>query len=75
CTLEVQAAMAERNATHPEDRRIVFRIGINEGDIIIDGDDIFGDGVNVAARLQQMAPPGGVAISSRVHEEVGGRLD
>ena len=54
---------------------MAFRIGINVGDIIIDGDDIFGDGVNVAARLQEIAPPGGVCISSRVHDDVRDRLD
>ena len=74
CTLELQTAMAQRNMDEPEDRRIVFRIGVNEGDIIIDGDDIFGDGVNVAARLQEIAPPGGVCVSSRVHDDVGHRL-
>ncbi len=67
--------MADRTVEIPEDRRIAFRIGINIGDIIVDGDDIFGDGVNVAARLQEIAPPGGICISSRVHEEVRDRLD
>src|SRR5690242_5365673 len=57
CAMDLQAAMAGRNVDLPEDRRIVFRIGVNEGDIIIDGDDIFGDGVNVAARLEEIAPP------------------
>ena len=52
CAVAIQQAMAQRNAAKPEDRRIVFRIGINVGDIIIDGDDIYGDGVNVAARLE-----------------------
>jgi adenylate cyclase len=75
CIIEVQTAMAEKVAAVPEDRRIVFRVGINIGDIIIDGDDIFGDGVNVAARLQEMAPPSGLAVSGRVHEDVEGRLD
>lgn len=74
CTLELQAAMAQRNLGEPVDRRIVFRIGVNEGDIIIEGDDIFGDGVNVAARLQEIAPPGGVCVSSRVHDDVRDRL-
>ena len=63
CVIEVQAAMAEKNADVPEDRRIEFRIGVNIGDIIIEGHDIFGDGVNVAARLQEMPTPGGVCVS------------
>ena len=75
CVVEVQTAMAARNADIPEERRIVFRVGVNLGDIIIDGDDIFGDGVNVAARLQEIAEPGGACISSRVHEDVRDRLD
>jgi TolB-like protein/class 3 adenylate cyclase/Flp pilus assembly protein TadD len=74
CTIELQGAMAERNDAEPEDRRLVLRIGVNEGDIIIDGDDIFGDGVNVAARLQEVAPPGGVCLSSRVYDHVQDRL-
>jgi adenylate cyclase len=75
CAVEVQAAMAERTANVPEDRRIAFRIGINIGDIIVEGDDIFGDGVNVAARIQEIATPGGICVSSRVHEDVRDRLD
>jgi adenylate cyclase len=74
CTMELQGAMAERNDAEPEDCRLVLRIGVNEGDIIIDGDDIFGDGVNVAARLQEVAAPGGVCLSSRVHDHVRDRL-
>jgi class 3 adenylate cyclase len=66
CVIEVQTAMALKMSDVPEDRRIAFRIGVNIGDIIIDGDDIFGDGVNIAARLQQIAAPGGVCVSSRV---------
>ena len=75
CAVEVQTAMADRTAGIAEDRRIAFRIGINLGDIIVEGDDIFGDGVNVAARLQEIAPPGGICISSRVHDDVRDRLD
>jgi TolB-like protein/class 3 adenylate cyclase len=75
CVIEVQAAMAAKVADMPEDRRIAFRVGVNIGDIIIDGDDIFGDGVNIAARLQEIAPPGGVAVSGRVHDYVEGRFD
>ena len=68
CAMEIQHAMAERNAVVPEDRRVEFRIGINVGDIIIDEGDIYGDGVNVAARLEGMAEPGGVLISQSVQE-------
>jgi adenylate cyclase len=75
CAVEVQTAMADRAAGIAEDRRIAFRIGINIGDIIVEGDDIFGDGVNVAARLQEIAAPGGICVSSRVHEDVRDRLD
>jgi TolB-like protein/class 3 adenylate cyclase/Tfp pilus assembly protein PilF len=75
CVIEVQTAVAEKTADVPEDRRIAFRTGVNIGDIIADGDDIFGDGVNIAARLQEMASPGGVCMSSRVHDDVRDRLD
>ena len=75
CAVEIQKGMARRNVEVPEDRRIIFRIGVNLGDIIIDGEDILGDGVNVAARLQEIAEPGGVSISRRVHEDVLQRLD
>src|SRR4030095_6967900 len=75
CAVEVQTALASRIDDIADDRRIAFRIGINLGDIIVEGDDIFGDGVNVAARLQEIAAPGGICISSRVHEDVRDRLD
>ena len=75
CMGEIQQGMAERNAGIDENRRIVFRIGVNLGDIIIDGDDILGDGVNISARLQEIAAPGGVAISARVHDDIRNRLD
>src|SRR5262245_13268758 len=64
CALELQQEMAAANATLPEGRHIVLRIGVNLGDLIIDGDDIYGDGVNVAARLEQLAEPGGICIAS-----------
>ncbi|MGR3717240.1 MAG: adenylate/guanylate cyclase domain-containing protein [Thermohalobaculum sp.] len=63
--VEVQCAMAERNAELPEDRRLLYRVGINLGDIIVEGDDIFGDGVNIAARLQALAAPGGISSRAR----------
>jgi adenylate cyclase len=75
CAVEVQAGMAKRNAEVPQDRRIEFRVGINVGDIIIDGGDIFGDGVNVAARLEGLAEPGGICVSSRVQEDAQGKLE
>jgi TolB-like protein/Tfp pilus assembly protein PilF len=75
CAVEVQRAMAERNTKLPQDKQIQFRIGINVGDVIIDGNDIFGDGVNVAARLESLAEPGGICVSGRVHEDVQGRFD
>ncbi len=74
CALEIQTGMTLRNADVVEDRRITFHIGINMGDIIIKGDDILGDGVNIAARLQEIAPPGGIAVSNRVHDDVRDRL-
>ena len=74
CALAIQRGMGERNAGMPEDRRIVLRIGINLGDIVVDGDDIYGDGVNVAARLEGLADPGGVAISGAVYEQVRNRI-
>ena len=73
--VEIQRGMAERNADAPADGRIIFRIGINQGDVIIDGDDIYGDGVNVAARLQERAAPGGICISDRVYGDIRGKID
>src|SRR5829696_4344460 len=68
--LEIQRRMARRNADLPAARWIQFRVGINLGDVIIDGQDIFGDGVNVAARLQELAPPGGICVSRAVRDQV-----
>jgi adenylate cyclase len=75
CAVEVQRSMAERNVDVAQDRRIEFRVGIHQGDIIIDGDDIFGDGVNVAARLESLAESGGICVSSRVQEDAEGKLE
>ena len=75
CAVDVQRGMVERNAEVPQGKRIEFRIGVNVGDIIIDRGDIFGDGVNVAARLESLAAPGGICVSARVHEDVRGKLD
>jgi adenylate cyclase len=74
CALEIQHGMAVRNATVPGDRRIVFRIGVNLGDVIIEEGDIYGDGVNVAARLQEAASPGGIYVSGIVFEQIDGKI-
>jgi TolB-like protein/class 3 adenylate cyclase/Flp pilus assembly protein TadD len=73
--VDVQCAMRNRNVDVPEDRRIVFRVGINVGDVIIEGDDIHGDGVNVAARLEALAEPGSICLSRSVHDQVRDKLD
>ena len=75
CGVAMQQGMAERNSRTPEHERIVFRIGINLGDVIVEDGDIYGDGVNVAARLEALAEPGSVCISEIVHDQVAGRLD
>lgn len=74
CAVEVQRGMAERNALEQNENRIEFRVGINVGDIISDADDIFGDGVNVAARLEGLADPGGIMVSRVVHDQVRDKL-
>jgi TolB-like protein/class 3 adenylate cyclase len=74
CASEIQATMKERSSEDPIDRRIEFRVGIHQGDIVVDGDDILGDGVNVAARLETLAEPGGICVSARVQEDAAGRL-
>jgi adenylate cyclase len=75
CACVVQRGMRARNAGIPEDRRIEFRIGINLGDVIVEDGDLFGDGVNVAARLESIARPGGIAVSQSVRDHVGNKLD
>jgi adenylate cyclase len=74
CAVEIQEGMAARNVDVPAAEQLVLRIGVNLGDIIIEGDDIYGDGVNIAARLQELAEPGGICISSRVYDDVRDRL-
>jgi adenylate cyclase len=75
CAAEVQAGMAKRSATVPADRRIQFRIGLHQGDVVIEDGDIFGDSVNVAARLEALAEPGGICVSARVRGDAVGKLD
>ena len=74
CAIEIQRAMAARNTAIPEDRRIEFRIGINVGDIIIDEGDIYGDGVNIAARVELLASPGEICLSDNAYQQIKGKL-
>src|SRR6185436_8169301 len=74
CALEIQEAMARSEGDKPEGQRLRYRIGINLGDVMIEGDDIYGDGVNVAARLQALAPIGGIALSRNVCDQVAGKV-
>ena len=73
CALELQRGMAAANGELTEPRRIVVRIGINLGDVMVEGGDLYGDGINVAARLQELAAPGGIALAASVNEQVGGK--
>jgi adenylate cyclase len=75
CAVEVQREMIARNAAVPAERRIEFRMGVNVEDIIIEDGDIFGDGVNIAARLEALAEPGGICVSGAAHEQVRDKLD
>ncbi|HEV8032938.1 MAG TPA: adenylate/guanylate cyclase domain-containing protein [Stellaceae bacterium] len=75
CATHFQPLIRERNAGTAADRRIEFRIGIHQGDVVVEEGDIFGDGVNVAARLEALAEPGGICVSARVHEDAAGKLD
>jgi len=75
CAAEIQRGMRDRNTNVPQERRIEFRIGVNLGDVIVQDEDIFGDGVNVAARLERIAKPGGIAISGSVRDQIGNRLE
>jgi class 3 adenylate cyclase len=75
CAVAVQQGMAERNVATPQDQRIEFWVGINSGDVIVEDGDIHGDGVNIAARLEGLAEPGGICVSAMVHDQVRGRLD
>lgn len=68
CALEIQRDMRQRNEKATDDRKIEFRIGINLGDVIVDGDDLYGDGVNVASRIESVARPGGIAVSASVRD-------
>ena len=75
CSVTVQDGMRERNTEVPENHRLEFRIGVNLGDVIVQDDDVFGDGVNIAARLEGLAEPGGICVSDMVHQGIGTKLD
>src|SRR5687767_1280359 len=75
CAVAVQKAVAEQQTDVPTERRIVFRIGVNLGDVVVEGDDLLGDGVNIAARLEQLCPPGGVLLSGTAYDHMKGKLD
>jgi hypothetical protein len=75
CAVEVQEALKTRNDSLPENRRMLFRVGVNLGDVVVKDEDLLGDGVNVAARLETMAEPGGICISSSVYDQITGKLD
>src|SRR5262249_36930055 len=75
CAVAMQGATAEREAVLPQERRIAFRVGINLGDIVVEGDDILGDGVNISARLESIAEPGGICLSASAHEQVRGKIE
>src|SRR5262249_23293428 len=74
CAVPIQRTMAERNADVEEARRMRFRIGINQGDVVFDESRVYGDGVNVAARLESLAEPGGICISRKVYEDISGKM-
>jgi adenylate cyclase len=74
CAIEIQGAMDQQEAQHSSDERICYRIGLNLGDVMVDGDDLYGDGVNIAARLQELASPGGIALSASVKDHIAGKI-
>jgi class 3 adenylate cyclase len=75
CAVEIQDALRTRNDSLPENQRLQFRIGVNLGDVMVKGDDLLGDGINVAARLESVADPGGICVSSSVYDQIAGKLD
>src|SRR5712692_5744461 len=74
CAVDIQSTLKAENANIPPERRMEFRIGVNLGDVMVDGEQIYGDGVNVAARLESLAAPGGICISGTVHEQIRDKL-
>src|SRR6202022_2832018 len=74
CAVKIQTALKAENASLPPEQRMEFRIGVNLGDVMVEGEQIYGDGVNVAARLESFAEPGGICISNTVHDQVSTKL-
>src|SRR5262249_6931044 len=74
CAMEIQQGMADANRDLPQDRQIVLRIGVNLGEVMVEGSDLYGDGINIAARLEGFAEPGSICLSAKVHDEVQPRL-
>src|ERR1700675_2503178 len=74
CAVDIQSTLKIENAKMPPERRMEFRIGVNLGDVMVEGDQIYGDGINVAARLEGLADPGGICISGTVHEQIRNKL-
>src|SRR6202030_1848342 len=74
CAIAIQKAIAERNSAIAEDRRVEFRIGINVGDVIVDGSEIYGDGVNIAARIEALARPGAICLSDEAYKHIKGKI-
>ena len=75
CAIEIQKSLQHHNSDHPNDRQIILRIGVNSGDVIVDGSDLYGDGVNIAARLESIAEPGGVLISGAAFDQIKNKID
>ena len=75
CAIAIQHRAAERQAGTPPDRRLVLRIGINLGDVVVDENDLLGDGVNIAARLEQLCEPGGILVSGTVYDQLHGKIE
>src|ERR1700757_1570884 len=74
CSVEIQNTLKVKNVSLPSDRRMEFRIGVNLGDVVVEGEQIYGDGVNVAARLESLAEPGSICISASIHEQIRNKL-
>ncbi len=75
CAVEIQQELETRNSELPEDRQMRFRVGINLGDVVVESENLYGDGVNIAARLEELADPGGICVSGTAHDHLTGKID